>query len=147
MNIEVPTAYNRLHPDSSDGDVFALHHPANAESVGGCGDPHLVGFNGQKFDFTGEDGAWYSLLSDGPCLRVNMRITVPLPDTPSISYITGVGVTLCDNVGDTHSIELTVQDPHNLATVCPDARMPCVADGAVSLVLDGESVTTPGQVL
>ena len=33
----------------------------------------MTGFRGQKFDFTGEDGAWYSLVDDGPALHLNMR--------------------------------------------------------------------------
>lgn len=47
----------------------------------------MTGFRGQKFDFTGVDGAWYSVLDDGPALRLNMRgevwafrsIPVPVP--------------------------------------------------------------------
>ena len=33
----------------------------------------MTGFRGQKFDFTGEDGAWYSVVDDGPMLKINMR--------------------------------------------------------------------------
>ena len=33
----------------------------------------MTGFRGQKFDFTGEDGAWYAVLDDGPALQINMR--------------------------------------------------------------------------
>lgn len=33
----------------------------------------MTGFRGQKFDFTGEDGAWYSVVDDGPVLQINMR--------------------------------------------------------------------------
>ena len=36
------------------------------------GDPHMTGFLGQKFDFTGEDGQWYCLISDLPDIHVNM---------------------------------------------------------------------------
>lgn len=31
----------------------------------------MTGFLGQKFDFTGEDGAWYSLVADDS-LHMNM---------------------------------------------------------------------------
>ena len=32
----------------------------------------MTGFLGQKFDFTGEDGEWYCLISDLPGLHMNM---------------------------------------------------------------------------
>lgn len=32
----------------------------------------MTGFLGQKFDFTGEDGQWYCLISDFPDLHMNM---------------------------------------------------------------------------
>ncbi|CAM9145362.1 unnamed protein product [Ectocarpus sp. 6 AP-2014] len=31
-------------------------------------DPHMTGFRGQKFDFTGVDGEWYCLVSDRPSI-------------------------------------------------------------------------------
>ncbi|CAN0133773.1 unnamed protein product, partial [Ectocarpus sp. 12 AP-2014] len=37
------------------------------------GDPHMTGFLGQKFDFTGEDdGGYYAVISDCPNLHMNM---------------------------------------------------------------------------
>lgn len=35
----------------------------------------MVGFRGQKFDFAGEDGAWYALISSLPSTHINMRGT------------------------------------------------------------------------
>lgn len=52
------------------------------------GDPHMTGFLGQKFDFTGEDGAWYCLIADEN-ININMRVTSPVVDLPEITYITG----------------------------------------------------------
>ncbi|CAN0001094.1 unnamed protein product, partial [Choristocarpus tenellus] len=34
--------------------------------AGATGDPHLTGFSGQHFQFTGENGGWYNLVTDGP---------------------------------------------------------------------------------
>ena len=48
----------------------------------------MTGFLGQKFDFTGEDGAWYCLISDDNFI-VNMRVTSPVADLPEVTYITG----------------------------------------------------------
>ncbi|CAM9241198.1 unnamed protein product [Ectocarpus sp. 13 AM-2016] len=53
-----------------------------------CGDPHMTGFLGQKFDFTGEDGGWYSVIADSN-MNVNMRVTSPVAELPEITYITG----------------------------------------------------------
>lgn len=52
------------------------------------GDPHMTGFLGQKFDFTGEDGEWYALIADGN-MNINMRVSCPVADLPEITYITG----------------------------------------------------------
>lgn len=49
----------------------------------------MTGFLGQKFDFTGEDGAWYCLIADGQ-ININMRVTSPVVDLPEITYITGM---------------------------------------------------------
>lgn len=37
------------------------------------GDPHMTGFRGQEFDFTGIDGEWYAVFSSPPSMHVNMR--------------------------------------------------------------------------
>ena len=48
----------------------------------------MTGFLGQKFDFTGKDGQWYSLIADVN-MNVNMRVTSPIANLPEITYITG----------------------------------------------------------
>lgn len=48
----------------------------------------MTGFLGQTFDFTGEDGAWYSLIADLN-MHINMRVTAPMTDLPEITYVTG----------------------------------------------------------
>ncbi|CAM9208228.1 unnamed protein product, partial [Ectocarpus fasciculatus] len=84
-----------------------------------CGDPHMTGFHGQKFDFTGQDGEWYSVLSDTPKIHLNMRVTSPVPSVPEITYITGVGIKTADSQGLDHTIVITVTDPHSLDSACP----------------------------
>ncbi|CAN0558559.1 unnamed protein product [Ectocarpus sp. 12 AP-2014] len=49
----------------------------------------MTGTLGQKFDFMGEDGVWYSLVAD-VSFNVNMRVTSPVADVPEITYITGI---------------------------------------------------------
>ncbi|CAB1114560.1 unnamed protein product [Ectocarpus sp. CCAP 1310/34] len=118
------------------------------ESVDGviCGDPHMTGFLGQKFDFTGEDGGWYSVIADSN-MNVNMRVTSPVADLPEITYITGLSVLTTDTDGLEHSIVIEVIDPHNLDSSCPAGVSPCLGDGALVVLLDGvESLFAPGTV-
>lgn len=49
----------------------------------------MTGFLGQRFDFAGEDGGWYSLIADPLGMHVNMRVTSPVVDVPETTYITG----------------------------------------------------------
>ena len=109
------------------------------------GDPHMTGFHGQKFDFTGEDGGWYALISELPSIHMNMRVTAPVPSLPEITYITGLSVLTTDSDGDDHSIVIFVKTPHSLESECPSDGSVCLADGALSVILDGkETFTKPG---
>ncbi|CAN0178112.1 unnamed protein product [Ectocarpus sp. 6 AP-2014] len=122
--------------------------PIEDSDPAACGDPHMTGFLGQKFDFTGEDGAWYCLVNDGPSMHLNMRVTAPVPAVPQITYITGLSVITTDVQGVDHIIEITVSDPHNMDTSCLEGFSPCLADGALTIKLDGqESLTSPGEVI
>ena len=108
----------------------------------------MTGFRGQKFDFTGEDGSWYAVLSALPGIHVNMRVTTPVPSLPEITYITGVSVRARDADGVDHTIVITVADPHSLDSACPDGVSPCLAEGALDVRLDGETALLgPGEVV
>eukprot|EP00903_Cladosiphon_okamuranus_P022369 g20573.t1 len=121
--------------------------PADA-NPGACGDPHMTGFRGQKFDFTGEDGGWYAVLSALPDVHLNMRVTSPVPSVPEITYITGVSIRATDNDGADHTIVITVADPHSLDSECPEGVSPCLAEGALNVELDGEvALLGPGEVI
>ncbi|CAB1115047.1 unnamed protein product [Ectocarpus sp. CCAP 1310/34] len=112
-----------------------------------CGDPHMTGFHGQKFDFTGDDGEWYCLISDLPSMNLNMRVTAPVPSRPDITYITGISLITQDGNGLDHSVVITVKDPHSLESSCPAGVTPCLANGALSVSLDGkEALSAPGVV-
>eukprot|EP00752_Nemacystus_decipiens_P008177 g7313.t1 len=109
-----------------------------------CGDPHMTGFLGQKFDFTGLDGAWYSVVSDisddaeRPSTHINMRVTSPVAELPEITYITGLSIITTDDDGLEHSIVIQVTEPHSLDSSCPEGASPCLADGALTVEIDGE---------
>lgn len=110
-------------------------------------DPHMTGFSGQKFDFTGEEGAWYALVSEPPSLHLNIRVTVPVPSMPETTYITGFALLTTDDVGLNHSIVVTAKEPHNMETACPVEVFPCLADGSLTVLLDGvEALAAPGTV-
>eukprot|EP00752_Nemacystus_decipiens_P014855 g13226.t1 len=112
-----------------------------------CGDPHMTGFRGQTFDFTGADGEWYCLISDLPSMHLNMRITTPVPSVPEITYITGLSVFTTDAEGFDHSIVIEVTNPHSLESACSAGVSPCLADGALSVFIDGsEELVQPGTV-
>eukprot|EP00752_Nemacystus_decipiens_P016815 g15047.t1 len=111
-----------------------------------CGDPHMTGFLGQKFDFTGQDGGWYALIADDN-MQVNMRVTCPVPDLPEITYITGLSVLATDANGFDHSVVIEVKDPHIMDSSCPAEVSPCLAEGSLRVTLDGkETLLAPGTV-
>lgn len=106
------------------------------DTVSGSGDPHMVGFQLQKFDFTGEDGEWYALIHD-KTMSMNMRITQPLPEVPQVTYITGVGLSVTGADDEWHTFEITINDPHNRESECPEGSdRPCLADGALTILVD-----------
>eukprot|EP00752_Nemacystus_decipiens_P001257 g1255.t1 len=121
--------------------------PVDMTNPVACGDPHMIGFHGQKFDFTGQDGVWYALVSSLPSTHINMRVTTPVPSVPEITYITGVSLLTTDLDGVQHSVVISVKEPHSLESSCPAGVSPCLADGALSVLIDGEeTLLKPGIV-
>ena len=107
----------------------------------------MTGFLGQKFDFTGNDGAWYAVISDSPSMHLNMRITAPVPSVPAITYITGLSLLTTDVDGFEHAIVISVKNPHTQNSICPPGVSTCLADGSLRVVVDGEHVLlSPGTV-
>ena len=107
----------------------------------------MTGFRGQTFDFTGNDGEWYCLISDLPSIHLNMRVTAPVPSLPEITYITGLSIVTTDAEGLHHDIVIQVANPHSLESACPTGVSPCLADGALSVFVDRrEELIVPGTV-
>lgn len=66
---------------------------------------------------------------------------------PEITYITGLSVLTTDAEGAQHDIVINVKDPHSLESSCPEGVSPCLADGSLSVYLDGkEELLAPGTV-
>ena len=109
-----------------------------SEGVEICGDPHMKGLRGQKIDWSGVDGAWYNLIRDEDAnLHVNVRVTAPLPEEfPDRQLITGLSV-----LSEGHSFVIDVKNPYDIDTDgCPSGTMPCLSDGGLRAVVDGEEV-------
>lgn len=68
-------------------------------------------------------------------LQINVRPTGPLPeDFPERQYLTGVSV-----LSGGHSLVVEVKDPYSVATNgCPYGISPCLADGALRIIVDGK---------
>lgn len=74
-----------------------------------------------------------------------------LLDVPVVVVIrrprAGLSVLTTGANGFDHSIIIEVKDPHSLASSCPAGVSPCLADGSLSVVLDGqEALLAPGTV-
>ena len=103
-----------------------------------CFDPHLQGLRGQHIEWTGVDGGWYSLVKDEEDdLQINVRTTAPLPnDFPDRQFITGMAV-----LSQGHSLVVEVKEPYSVDTQgCSGDVSPCLADGGLSVSVDGELV-------
>ncbi|CAM9161747.1 unnamed protein product, partial [Ectocarpus sp. 12 AP-2014] len=65
------------------GDCDGYDQDTTNDNIGGevKGDPHMTGLRGQRINWSGVDGGWYSLIKDEDAdLNVNVRVTAPLPD-------------------------------------------------------------------
>lgn len=104
----------------------------------GCGDPHMQGLRGQRIDWSGVDGGWYSIIKDDNAdLHINVRLTAPLPDEfPDHQLITGLSV-----IAEGHSLTIEVENPYTIHTDgCPEGVLPCLANGGLRVVVDGQEV-------
>ena len=96
----------------------------------------MQGLRGQKIDWSGVNGGWYSLVKDdGLELQVNVRLTAPLPEEfPDRQLITGLSILFGE-----HSVIIEVKNPYDTATDgCPNGVSPCLAKGGVRIIVDGE---------
>lgn len=108
------------------------------------GDPHMVGLLGQKIDWYGEDNGWYCLVAD-PTFQINARVTAPMPeDFPTRQLVTGVSLVTANG----HTLTVEVKDPYTTTTDGCSTSSPCLADGALRILVDGEEsyeLQAPGE--
>lgn len=95
----------------------------------------MVGMFGQKFDWSGQDKGWYCLVSDGPDFQLNVRVTAPMPeDFPDRQLVSAVSILSAGG----RSLVIELNDPYTIDTEgCADDSLPCLADGALRIVVDG----------
>ena len=100
-----------------------------------CDDPHVQELLGQRIEWAGVSGAWYSFLKDVDAgLDVNVRVTAPLEEEfPDRQLVTGVSV-----LSQGHSLVIQVKNPSHTATAgCANGVSPYLADGCLQVVVDG----------
>ncbi|CAN0235144.1 unnamed protein product, partial [Ectocarpus sp. 4 AP-2014] len=103
-----------------------------------CGDPHMQGLRGQRIDWSGVDGGWYSMIKDDNTdLNINVRLTAPLPDEfPNRQLMTSLAV-----VSGGHSVVVEVENPYTVDTNgCPEGVSPCLANGGLRIIVDDQEV-------
>eukprot|EP00752_Nemacystus_decipiens_P017715 g15883.t1 len=101
------------------------------------GDPHMKGLRGQRIDWSGVDGGWYSLVKDrNTDLDINVRLTAPLPDEyPDRQLVTGLAV-----MSEGHSLVIEIGNPYAIDTDgCPVGISPCLANGGLRISADGKA--------
>lgn len=78
---------------------------------------------------------------------VLFAVTTPVPSVPEITYITGFSLLTTDDDGLQHTLVISVKNPHSLESSCPAGVSPCLAEGALSVLVDGEeTLVEPGTV-
>ena len=98
----------------------------------------MQGLRGQKFEWSGVDGGWYSMVKDEDAdIYVNVRVTAPLPDEfPNRQLATGLSI-----FSKAHSLVIEVKNPYDVKTVgCAHGVSPCLANGGLRAVVDGKEV-------
>lgn len=105
----------------------------------------MVGVRGQHIDWAGEDKGWYALVHDGPQAQIAVRLTAPLStEFPDRQLITGVSVLSWGG----HSLVIEAKDPYTTKTEgCPTSS-PCIGDGSLRILVDGQESTafvSPGD--
>ncbi|CAB1099723.1 unnamed protein product [Ectocarpus sp. CCAP 1310/34] len=108
----------------------------NADHI--WGDPHMRGLLGQRVNWSGFDGGWYSLIKDDNAdLHINVRVTAPLPDEfPDRQLMTSLAI-----MSEGYSVVIEVKNPYTTDTGgCPEDVSPCHANGGLRIIVDGHEV-------
>lgn len=98
----------------------------------------MTGLQGQRFDFSGVDGGWYSMIKeDEHDFHINVRLTAPLPEEfPHRQLMTSLAV-----LWEGHSLVIEVEEPYTVDTDgCPKGVSPCLANGGLRIHVDDQRV-------
>lgn len=104
-------------------------------------DPIILGIKGQVFKFEGKSDAWYANLAVSDLVQWNTYFH-KFPDCPQgeDTFVIGTGISV---PGDVISVE--VVDANSFFLGCPKQDSVCLADGSLSLAINGNKVTSPGE--
>lgn len=96
----------------------------------------------------GEYNGRYALILDRPAMHFNMHVMAPVPSLSEVTYMTGLSLQVTDFGGISHSIVISVKEPHRLESACPKDATACLADGVLNVVIGGEeTLVLPGRVV
>ncbi|CAN0289508.1 unnamed protein product [Ectocarpus fasciculatus] len=94
----------------------------------------MKGLRGQRINWSGAEGGWYSLIKDDNAdININVRVTAPLPDEfPDRQLITSLAV-----MSEGHSLIIEVENPYATDTDgCPEGVSPCLTNGGMRVFVD-----------
>eukprot|EP01018_Ginkgo_biloba_P018227 Gb_33389 [translate_table: standard] len=88
---------------------------ASSLNPGAFGDPHFTGWDGSHFDFTGQPGTIYCMLSD-PNIHINMKLDGEAQESPETNEIqTRTWITSLGFLFGTHRLILTASKGADLS--------------------------------
>ena len=111
----------------------------------------MMGMLGQRFDWSGQDKGWYSLVSDGEDFQLSVRVTAPMPEEfPDRQLVTAVSILSSGG----RSFVIEVKNPYTINVPgCEngdESFPPCLANGAFRFIVDGvehSGLQMPGQAV
>ncbi|CAN0310396.1 unnamed protein product [Ectocarpus sp. 12 AP-2014] len=96
----------------------------------------MHGLRGQRVNWSGVDGGWYSLVKDDDAdVGINVRVTAPLShEFPNRQLITSLSV-----LSEGHSLVIEVEDPYSTDTDgCREGVSPCLANGGLRIFVNDQ---------
>jgi len=119
------------------------------QTPGVNGDPLIVGFQKQAFNFDGKSDAWYANLAT-KLFQWNMKFHYfPNCDKDESMYVTGLGMSInkTKDSGGSHDIMISVLDEGEVFPGCSSSSSPslCLGDGSLQISVNGATIVEPGD--
>jgi len=144
--------------DAAESEVhYAITGIGKEPDYGVVGDPLIMGLSGQVFKFDGRNDAWYAnLASDSLQWNMKFHQFEECPEHEDL-FVTELGIGFYESnylsrLFSTqksrtmlHSVAIRVIDENEFFPGCPSGPEVCLGDGSLEIVVDGESITSPGD--